>query len=335
MRSMMVGERRVGWAVRHRLGWGFGFLVLLVVGIGLSSWGMLSAVVSRLGVQLAGVQGTAVLTSELASLVAREMRLGDRLAESDEHTVGTEYQRVSDSAHSVQHVLAGRPGMPDEELRLLANLDQQLAELEVRYAYTGVLYALGREPMAASAHMVAQSDAIGLFESINRLSLGEQARVTRAGIALTESIRRRTMLFVTALVVVLLLALAAVSGTSESIRQPLDQLLLQAESFRRGDLTARTGGVLPAEFSTLRDALDGAGESLSRLVRAVGGTIDEVNDTAGQLATVSEQISSSAGQVAGSMNEVMNGAMGQATALKQVDDALADVRSLKDGTEFL
>ena len=164
-----------------------------------------------------------------------------------------------------------------------------------------------------------------VFDSINRLSLGEQARATAGGIALSNGVRHRTTLFIAALMLIIVLAVGAMSHTSESIRQPLGRLLLQAESFHRGDLSARTEGTLPAEFSTLRDALDSAGESLSRIVRAVAGTADEVNDTAVQLATVSEQISGSAGQVAGSMNEVMDGAMGQATALKQVDTALADI----------
>jgi methyl-accepting chemotaxis protein len=326
----MAEDYKVGWAVRRRLQWGFGFLVLLVVVVGLVGWGMLSAVVSRLGSQLAGVQSTAVLASELASTIGREMQLGDEFTKTADHAMAVEYERVSDSAHMLQHVLAKRPSVPDEEIRLLAHLDQQLAELEVHDAYAGVLYALTRTPAAMAAHSVAQTDAMGIFESINALNLGEQARATSAGIILGDTVRRRTMLFVVALVLILILALVATSGTSESIRQPLGRLLLQAESFRQGDLSARTEGTLPAEFSTLRDALDNAGESLSRLVRAVAGTVNEVNDTAAQLATASEQISSSAGHVAGSMNEVMNGAVGQASALKHVDTALADIATRAD-----
>lgn len=321
----MVQGQRVGWAVRQRLQWGFGFLVLLVLVVGLGGWGTLSTVVSRLGAQLAGVQSTAVLANELASVVGREMELGDQFARTDDPGLTVEYERVSDSAHMLQHSLAGRPGVGDEEVHVLAKLDQQLADLEVRYAYATVLSALGRVPAASAAHTAAQMDAMAVFASINHLSAGEERRASAAGVALGETVRRRTMLFVVALVLVLGLAVAVMSGTSESIRQPLGRLVVQAESFRRGDLSARTEGTLPDEFSTLRDALDSAGESLSHLVRVVVGTADEVNDTAAQLATASEQISGSAGHVAGSMNEVMGGAVGQATALKHVDGALADI----------
>ena len=121
-------EQRVGRAVGQRLRWGFGFLVLLMVGIGLSGWGTLSTVVTQLSGQLAGVQSTAVLASQLASAVGREMELGDQFTRTEDHTLASEYERVSDSAHMLQHVLAGRPGVPDEEIQLLARLDEQLAD---------------------------------------------------------------------------------------------------------------------------------------------------------------------------------------------------------------
>lgn len=328
--ALVAQGQKVGWAVQQRLRWGFGFLVLLVVAVGLSGWGALSAVVTRLTAQLAGVQSTAVLASELGSAVGREMQLGDQFTDSRDQALANEYERTSDSAHVLQHILVGRPGVPDEEIQLLAKLDQQLAELEVRYAYAGVLFELGRVSAAATAHGMAQTNAMQVFNGINQLSLNEQARATASGVALSDVVRRRTALFVAALVLVLVLALGAMSHTSESIRQPLGRLLLQADSFRRGDLSARTGGTLPAEFSILRDALDSVGESLSRIVSVVAGTADEVNDTAAQLATVSGQISGSAGHVAGSMNEVMDGAIGQATALKHVDGALADIATRAD-----
>src|SRR5580658_6824262 len=118
--ASMSQSQKVGWAVQQRLRWGFGFVVLLVVAVGLSGWGALSAVVTRLTVQLAGVQTTAVLASELGSAIGREMELGDQFAQSKNQVLADEYERISDSAHVLQRILAGRPGVPDDEIRLLA-----------------------------------------------------------------------------------------------------------------------------------------------------------------------------------------------------------------------
>jgi methyl-accepting chemotaxis protein len=319
-------------SIRQQLRKAFGFLLLLVVIAGALGWGTLSSVISGMRDNVQHVQETARLAGELSSVLMREVELGDQLInQSASERLGDTYITVSDSAHMLQQLLARREAVSPDEMRLTAGLDGQLSEMEIRYALGQLLHRLGRQPAAENAHGLAQASVAGVFRDIDRVSLLEQSRVSNTAAGLITRASRQTVVFVIVITAILVLALGTVSRTTYLISHPLERLVEQAVSFRKGDLTARTPGELPAEFAVLRDALDGVGESLAAVVGIAKRTADEVATAAAQLATVSGQISDSASQVASSMNEMSSGAATQVEALHQVDGALAGIGERAEG----
>jgi methyl-accepting chemotaxis protein len=319
-------------SIRQQLRKAFGFLLVLVMVAGVVGWATLSSVIGGMRDNVQRVQETARLAEEFSSVLMREVELGDQLINQDaaEHTADS-YTTVSDSAHILQQLLAHRDATSPDEMRLTAGLDGQLSEVEVRYALGRMLHVLGRQTAAENAHDFAQVAVAGVFRDINRVTLLEQSRVGSTASGLVNRAGRQTAVFVVVITAVLVLAVGTVSRTTRLISRPLERLVEQATSFRKGDLTARTPGELPAEFAVLRDALDGVGESLAAVVGIAKRTADEVATAAGQLATISGEISDSASQVAGSMNEMSSGAATQVEALHHVDGALAGIGERAEG----
>jgi methyl-accepting chemotaxis protein len=285
----------------------------------------MAGVVSVMRLDLMGVQESAQLSERLSAGIARQIQLGDQFAGQHRESIVQDYQILSDEVHGLQHTLAVRQDLSPDEIRLLAKLDGQLSTLEVQYGLTHVLSELGRTDVAGVMHLTTQADVASLFDALDRIVLLEQARVSSAASTLAVQATQRMAVFVLMIIGALILALVTVRRVLGSVVEPLTELVLQAVRFRSGDLTARTSGVMPAEFGVLRDALNDVGHSLAGVVTVAASTADEVTSAASDLASVTGQIADSAGQVATSMNEMSSGAAGQVAALHHVDGALAGI----------
>ncbi len=317
--------------IAGRLRTGFLVLVILLVAGGAVGWSTMHALTAAVQRDLGNAQRNAELATRLSSTIAREVELGDQLVDVHKDSIIADYALLGDNAHAVEHALSLRHGLSPDEIVLLGQIDDALSRVEIDYAFGHMLYDLRRIAAANESHVAIRTEVRGLFDGIDRLGSLEETRVTAAAADLGAMTVRRTSIFVVFIVAAVVLALLTAYSTLGSITKPLAHLVAQAERYRQGDLSARSGGNLPGEFATLGEALDQTGESLTAVIRVATSTADQVARAATELADVTAQIAESAGQVAGSMNEMTNGASNQVAALHQVDISLHGIGNRADG----
>jgi methyl-accepting chemotaxis protein len=326
---------RVGGAllksVRVRLTVGFGVLILLLVAataLARSSMDFLSDAIAH---TLAEVQADAQLSAELSSSVVQALEAGHRYVETRDAESLLRFRKHGWNAHRVQRALNSRQSQTSNEIALLAHIDNQLSEIEVRYALAHRLADLERLEEAEASERRGRADVTDLLASIQRFGEVKATRVAVATQALARATTRQTRLLVGLLTAAALLGLVVVALTVGSVSAPLRALVGHAQRLSRGDLTARVATNMPHEFRILAEAMNQTGHSLSQVVSVAARTAENVASSAHQLASVTEQISLSAGQMASAMSEVSHGAGQQVQQLRAVDDTLQAIRGSAAG----
>ena len=310
---------------------GFLVLVVLLLAGGAVGWSTMHGLTRAVQRDLGAAQHNAELATRLSGTIAREVELGDQLVSVHSDTVIADYSALGDQAHGVQHLLSLKQGLSVDEVVLLGQIDEALANVEIEYALGHMLYDVGRTSAANESHVASRTSVRNLFDGIDHLGALEEARVGVAAADLGTLSARRTRIFVAFISAAMLLAVLTAYSTLGSITRPLQELVRHAEQYREGDLSARSSGNLPGEFATLGQALNQTGESLAAVIKVATGTADQVAEAATDLAHITGQIAESAGQVAGSMNEMTNGAANQVAALHHVDGALHGIGDRADG----
>ncbi|NUQ20748.1 MAG: ABC transporter substrate-binding protein [Gemmatimonadaceae bacterium] len=186
---------------------------------------------------------------------------------------------------------------------------------------------LGRLDAARAETRLARPIAAQLLGDMDRLGEAKARKVADVSKQLSVYAERRSVLLVVLISIALVLAGVVVVRTVRQVSQPLADLVQHAMAFSDGDLTVRTTRDMPHEFEILAQALNHTGESLSRIVAVVASTSDTVAQSAHDLASVSTQLSESAGQTSSSMGGVSTGAEHQVAELRQISDALREIRT--------
>ena len=313
--------------IRGRLWTGFGILValLLIAGaVARTSMGTLAVTMSS---TLTSVEEESRLASQLSGAVAQTVVAGAQYVESRDSVSQQIFRNQGWSAHNIQREMNDRPGQTAEEIGVLAAIDAQLSELEVKYTLAHRLADLGRTPEAYAAAARAHAVVDPLLASINRLAQLKARKVAAASTRLAAETRRRATVMLGLLAMALIIGVTVVVLTVSSVSRPLNALLAHADRLSHGDLTARTSAPMPGEFQILADAMNRTGDSLSRVVSAAARTAENVSSSAHQLSSVSEEIAVSAGHMANAMAEVSHGAETQVHQLHEVDDTLTTVRN--------
>jgi methyl-accepting chemotaxis protein len=319
------------YSVRARLTGGFGILVVLLVAAAALARNSMDYLSNAIGSTLAEVQADAQLSAQLSSNVVQALEAGHRYVETRDPAALQTFRAHGWSAHRVQRSLNSRAKQSSNEIALLANIDNQLSAIEVRYAFAHRLVDLGRVRDAESSEAHGRAAVTGLLVSIERFGQVKAERVAAATRALARETTRQTRVLVGLLSVAALLGLVVVVLTASGVGAPLRALVGHAQRLSRGDLTARVGTDMPREFRILAEAMNQTGHSLSQIVSVAARTAENVASSSHQLASVTEQISLSAGQMASAMSEVSHGAGEQVHQLRAVDDALQTMRERAAG----
>ena len=318
-------------SVRGRLSVGFGVLVALLVAATALARSSMDFLSTAIGSTLAEVQADAQLSAQLSSSVVQALEAGHRYVETRDPEALRTFRTHGWSAHRVQRALNSRTGQAPHEIALLADIDNKLSAIEVRYALAHRLVDLGRDADAESAEQRGRDAVTDLLAAIERFGQVKAERVAAATAVLARETTRQTRVLVGLLAAAALLGLGVVALTVGSVSAPLRALVGHAQRLSRGDLTARVGTDMPHEFRILAEAMNQTGHSLSQIVSVAARTAENVASSSHQLASVTEQISLSAGQMAGAMSEVSHGAGQQVQQLRAVDDALQTIRERAAG----
>jgi methyl-accepting chemotaxis protein len=317
--------------IRTRLWLGFGVLVALLVVAGAFARGSFNGLTDSITESLVEVQSEAKLASALSANVAKTIDAGSRYLEMRDTAAQTAFRKYGWVAHDIQREMNGRPGQTALEVAIVASLDSKLSALEVQYALAHRLRDLGRSAEAQRIDDQAHGSIDDLLNDIERLGSAKAQKVMSARLALASESRRRAAWLIAIISLAVMIGAFVVSYTVRRIGEPLDLLVGHARRLSDGDLTSRTDGEMPGEFSILATAMNQTGESLSRVITVAARTAESVSSSAHDLASVSEQISLSAGQMASAMTEVAHGADAQVQQLRAVDDTLQAIREAANG----
>ncbi|HEU4989256.1 MAG: methyl-accepting chemotaxis protein [Gemmatimonadota bacterium] len=312
--------------IRGRLWGGFGVLVALLVVAGAVARSSMGTLADTMSVTLASVQEESRLASQLSGAVAQTLEAGAQYVETRDSTAERIFRDEGWAAHGIQRTMSNRPGQSAEAVGVLAAIDAQLSDLEVKYALAHRLADLGRADEARAAAAKASAVVDPLLANITRLAEIKAQKVGAASQQLAAETKHRATLMLGLIGLALLIGVTVVVVTVVSVSRPLQALLSHAERLSRGDLTARTTAAMPGEFQILADAMNRTGDSLSRVVAAAARVAENVSSSAHQLSSVSEEIAVSAGHMANAMSEVSHGAETQVHQLREVDDTLTAVR---------
>ncbi|MHB0948893.1 MAG: methyl-accepting chemotaxis protein [Gemmatimonadaceae bacterium] len=323
---MNVRQQLFG-SIRSRLFAGFGVLLLLILIAAVVAQSTMSSLATAIGQTLDDTQADAQLTAQLAGGVVQTLESGQQYLDTRDPAALDAFRREGWAAHRAQRALNGRARQTAAEISTLAEVDRQLAEIEVRYALAHRLADLGRSDAARAASVQARSTVPTLLAAIDRFSQLKARRVAEASQSLQEETARRNALLVGLLGLAVIFGFVVVAITVRGIGGPLAKLVNQARRLSDGDLTARVDDRLPGEFRILADAMNHTGDSLSRVVSVAARTAENVASSAHQLASVTEQISLAAGQMASAMIEVSTGAEQQVEQLRAVDETLVEIRA--------
>ncbi len=323
---MNIRQRLFG-SIRSRLFAGFGVLLALILLAAVVAQSTMSSLATAIGQTLDDTQADAQLSAQLSGGVVQTLESGQQYLDTRDPAALEGFRREGWAAHRAQRALNGRARQTAAEISTLAEVDRQLAEIEVRYALAHRLADLGRGDAARAASVQARSTVPALLAAIDRFSQLKARRVAEASQSLQDETARRDALLVGLLGLAVIFGVVVVSITVRGIGGPLAKLVDQAQRLSDGDLTARVTDRLPGEFRILADAMNHTGDSLSRVVSVAARTAENVASSAHQLASVTEQISLAAGQMASAMTEVSGGAEQQVDQLRTVDETLEEIRA--------
>ena len=305
---------------------GFGSLVVLLVVAGAIGFHALRSMSKEVTASFALVQEQSQLSSRLSSDIAQQLQAATVYLDTRDTATLAEFRALGWDAHATQRKMNARRGQSAQEVALTASIDEKLSLVETHFARAHRLADLGRVGEARTEAALARPIAGQILGDIDRLGEAKARKVADASRSLAHYASRRGLWLVTLIGVALLCAFAVVTRTVRSVSQPLADLVSHAMAFSGGDLTVRTTRSMPREFEILAQALNHTGESLSRIVAVVAATSDSVAQSAHDLSSVSNQLSQSAGQTSTSMGEVSGGAEAQVHELRQVSDALREIR---------
>ncbi|HEX6966732.1 MAG TPA: HAMP domain-containing methyl-accepting chemotaxis protein [Gemmatimonadaceae bacterium] len=312
--------------IRGRLLTGFGGIMALLAFAGLLAWMSTDATAAAVKRTLTRMQEESRLASRLSVDIAQEMQAGASYVEDGDSASQAEFRRLGWDAHGAQRAMNALPGQEAGEIQLLADIDNKLSRLEVRYALAHRLTDLGRHDEAHATLVSARQGMQALLADIERLAQAKTRKVAAASEQLQAEATKSSLLLAALIAVALLIGALVVAHTVSSIDRPLRALLKHARQLSDGNLAARTKTEhMPGELQILGEAMNHTGESLAKLVSVVARTADDVAGSANDLAAVSGQISDSANHVASAMSEVSSGAESQVGQLRDIDCALQTI----------
>ncbi|MBI2797080.1 MAG: methyl-accepting chemotaxis protein [Gemmatimonadetes bacterium] len=319
-------------SIRQRLIGSFGLTVALLIAAGLIGRLSMTAMERNIRVALRTVQEEAQLSSRLSADVAQVISAGIHYVDGRDSASLARFRLNGSAAHQAQREMRNQPGQSPAELALIAELDDRLSELEVRFDLAHRLADLDRRDAARVAGERAQPLVATILGDVQRLGLLKAQKVQEAADELAHETNRRSAILAVAIAGAVLIAILTVVGTVRWIARPLTRLVAHARELSQGNLTVRTGtGDMPSEFEELATAMNVTSESLSNIAAVATRTSDDVSTSAHQLASVSEQIALSAGQMASAMSDVTGGAEGQVREILGVNEALQTMRDRAKG----
>jgi methyl-accepting chemotaxis protein len=276
--------------------------------------------------EITTVQDGTGLGSALVSSVLGEIRAAEEYLLTPNPAIKAQFLASGDSAYVFQGRMRDLPNLDNTDRRLINQVAQSQAELEVAYATAHALADLGRVDEArliATRAAGATDSLIAVVRQLNDEQGRDAARRSR-------DLADEASSFQKLLILCALLAVAVGVGTGLGLIRIVDRhlgrLIAATDRFGGGDLRPLQLRDMPDELARLAQAFDVMGARLREIVGAVTRESEQVSASAGDFSAMSEEIAASSGQVSAAMVKISSAAEHQVQGMTEADQLLARLR---------
>jgi methyl-accepting chemotaxis protein len=303
--------------------------VMLVLGL-IVSWlfGVitLNQFVGRVTDRIDGLYESIDVGQRLQMSILDQLAVGERYLTTMDPMIMERYRRLGGDAHELRSRYNKISGLTPAENMRVAKIQDLHARLEVHYSLAHSLRDLGRTAAAVALTEAAAPVVDQRTREISELSAGARAKVGEAAVALRQDSEERQLYLVGLLLLTIGVSVAMAIRTLQAISRPLGRLVVAANRFGQGDLSATVDGKMPAEFEVLAGAMNSVGERLRAIVGETVATAEQITASASDLSGISEEVAASSGEVSTAMVGITHGAEQQAQELIIVTDSLDAIR---------
>jgi methyl-accepting chemotaxis protein len=276
--------------------------------------------------EITTVQDGTGLGSALVSSVLGEIRAAEEYLLTPNPAIKAQFLASGDSAYVFQGRMRDLPNLDNADRRLINQVAQSQAELEVAYATAHALADLGRVDEArliATRAGGATDSLIAVVRQLNDEQGRDAARRSR-------DLADEASSFQKLLILCALLAVAVGVGTGLGLIRIVDRhlgrLIAATDRFGGGDLRPLQLRDMPDELARLAQAFDVMGARLREIVGAVTRESEQVSASAGDFSAMSEEIAASSGQVSAAMVKISSAAEHQVQGMTEADQLLVRLR---------
>ncbi|HEY3933361.1 MAG TPA: methyl-accepting chemotaxis protein [Gemmatimonadales bacterium] len=181
----------------------------------------------------------------------------------------------------------------------------------------------GAEPDEPRRSAAADS----LLEEVRALIAVQAVAATDRNDELEQSSADRRKIIWILFAVALVIGVVSAVATLNAVVQPLGRLARATERVGSGDLRPTDVGQMPRELGLLAASVQKMSQGLRAIVGSVADVSASLTDNASQLSGRSSQLSDSARQVSHAIGEVSASAERQASAMRESDTLLGDLRA--------
>jgi methyl-accepting chemotaxis protein len=301
-------------------------MIALILGMAIVGVTALRTVTRQTASDIAALQEGTSLGSSLVSAVLSEIRAAEQYLLTPSPAVKAEFLASGDSAYIFQGRLRDLPHLDNNDRRMINQVAQSQAELEVAYATAHALADVGKD---AEARLIA-ARAGGATDSLVAIVRGlndEQAQhaLTRAR-ALQERAGFYQKLLLLCALLALLVGVGAGVGLIRIVDRQLSRLIGAADRFGAGDLRPVQLGHMPDELARLARAMDDMASRLREVVSSVVTESQQLSGSAGDFSAISEEIAASSGEISAAMLKISSGAENQVQGMNEADQLLIRLR---------
>lgn len=246
-------------------------LMLALVGLAAAyGWWSMDRLARSVRATLARVRTESALTARFSSTIAQELHAAaSHLVQGDAQS-SADFTRLRSATREIYSRLDRDVDQSVEEARLIAEIERELALIEVAYATAHRQADLGRAAAAREEARRVGPLVRDMLRDVERFEGLQERRVAELSQRLLAYGRTQAALLAALLGAGVLAAALLARRAERTISRPLEALAAQADALSRGELGVRTpeSPALPAEVRVLAAAMNHAGASLQKLADA-------------------------------------------------------------------
>ncbi|HEY7681336.1 MAG TPA: methyl-accepting chemotaxis protein [Gemmatimonadales bacterium] len=300
--------------------------VVLVLGMAALGVSALGRMTRQMAGDIATLQEGSSLGASLVSVVLGEIRAAERYLLTPTLSVKAGFVASGDSAYTFLGRLEELPNLAANDRRLIHQVANSQATLEVAYATAHALVDLGRNDEAhrIAARAAAVTDT--LVDMVRQLSNAQARHAIARSRELQNQARFYQRLLLLGAILALAVGIGAGLGLIRTVDRHMGRLTAAVDRFGGGDLRPVTIRQVPDEITRLTQSLDTMAGRLRGVVASVVRESHQVSVSAGDFSAMSEEIAASSGQVSSAMVKISTAAEHQVRGMNEADQLLGRLR---------